>query len=84
MDRRDDAAIDAFARTLQSRRRAQGLSQEELAYRAGLSTSYISLLETRRRQPTLSVMVGLARELGISLTVMAEDIEASHGRAESR
>lgn len=84
MDRRDDAAIDAFARSLQRRRRAQGLSQEELAHRAGLSTSYISLLETRRRQPTLSVMVGLARELGISLTAMAQDIEASNKRAESR
>ena len=84
MDRRDDAAIDAFARSLQRRRRAQGLSQEELAHRAGLSTSYISLLETRRRQPTLSVMVGLARELGISLTAMAQDIEASNERAESR
>ena len=84
MDRRDDAAIDAFALSLQRRRRAQGLSQEELAHRAGLSTSYISLLETRRRQPTLSVMVGLARELGISLTAMAQDIEASNARAESR
>ena len=81
MDRRDDAAIDAFARSLQRRRRAQGFSQEELAHRAGLSTSYISLLETRRRQPTLSVMVGLARELGISLTAMAKDIETPNGKA---
>lgn len=75
MDRRDDAAIDAFARTLQRLRRERGLSQEELAHRAGLSTSYVSLLETRKRQPTLTVMLALARELEVSLVEVAEEIE---------
>lgn len=79
MDRRDDAAIDAFARTLQRLRRERGLSQEELAHRAGLSTSYVSLLETRKRQPTLSVMVALARKLEVSLVALAKEIE---GKAE--
>ena len=76
MDRRDDAAIDAFARTLQRLRRERGLSQEELAHRAGVSTSYVSLLETRKRQPTLTVMLALARELEVSLVVMAKEIES--------
>ena len=75
MDRRDYAAIDAFARTLQRLRRERGLSQEELAHRAGLSTSYVSLLETRKRQPTLTVMLALARELEVSLVEVAEEIE---------
>ena len=79
MDRRDEAAIDAFARILQRRRRERGLSQEELAHRAGLSTSYISLLETRKRQPTLSVMVGLARELDVPLAAFAEEIAKATG-----
>lgn len=76
MDRRDDAAIDAFARTLQRLRRERGLSQEELAHRAGVSTSYVSLLETRKRQPTLTVMLAMARELEVSLVVMAKEIES--------
>ena len=79
MDRRDDAAIDAFARTLQRLRRERGLSQEELAHRAGLSTSYVSLLETRKRQPTLTVMLALVRELGVSLVEVSEEIEGSLG-----
>lgn len=75
MDRRDDRIIEAFARILQRRRRDLALSQEELADRAGLSTSYVSLLETRRRQPTLTVMAALARALDASLTEICREIE---------
>lgn len=75
MDRRDDQIIDAFAQVLQSRRRIAGLSQEELAHRAGLSTSYVSLLESRKRQPTLSVMSVLARELKLSFAELAAAVD---------
>jgi len=75
MDRRDDQIIDAFAQVLQSRRRKAGLSQEELAHRAGLSTSYVSLLESRKRQPTLSVMSTLARELDLTFAALAAAVD---------
>lgn len=74
MDRRDTDIVDAFARFLQERRRALGLSQEELAHRAGLSTSYVSLLESRKRQPTLTVLYRLSKELGLSLPEASQAI----------
>ena len=76
MERRNEELVEAFARVLGARRRRSALSQEELAFRAGVSTSYISLLETRNRQPTLTVMAALAAELGLSLAGLAELVEA--------
>ncbi|WP_439144193.1 helix-turn-helix domain-containing protein [Planktotalea sp.] len=67
MDQKNDLLIERFARALQLRRRECGLSQEELAHLAGLSTSYMSLLETRKRQPTLSALGALANALDLSL-----------------
>ena len=75
MDSRETDIIDAFARVLQARRREMGHSQEELAHRAGLSTSYVSLLESRKRQPTLTVMVRLARELDMPFSEFIVAIE---------
>ena len=76
MERRNEELVAAFARVLRRRRKARGLSQEELAFRAELSTSFISLLETRNRQPTLSAMAALARELDVSLTELVGEVEA--------
>lgn len=77
MENRDPALIDRFAIVLQAQRRASELSQEELAHRCGLSTSYLSLLENRRRQPTLTVIAALARELGLTLSDFVRKIEAA-------
>ena len=47
-------------------RKQRGLTQSELADRAGLSTSYLSLLEqNKRKDPTLSTIQKLAIALGI-------------------
>ena len=75
MDSRDDQIIEAFAKVLQARRRAVGLSQEEFAHRAGLSTSYVSLLESRKRQPTLSVLSVLGRELDMTFVQFSQAIQ---------
>lgn len=40
----DDALLEAFAKILRKQRTAAGLSQEELAHRAGVSMRYVSLL----------------------------------------
>ena len=46
------------------RRRAQlGLTGTELAQRAGISTSYVSLIETGAKVPEEDVASGLARAL---------------------
>ena len=44
----------------------KGLTQEELAERAGVSQFYISLLETGGRNPTVVSLWELAQALGVS------------------
>ena len=53
------------------------MSQETLAFEAGLDRTYISLLELGRRSPTLDTMFSIAHALNISLTELAGAIEAS-------
>ena len=45
-------------------RAGAGISQEELADRAGVHTSYVSQLERGIKSPTLGVMIQLASALG--------------------
>lgn len=75
MDRTNDQLVAAFAKVLKQLRQEAGLSQEELAHRADVSTRYISLLETQRRQPTLTAFASLASGLGLSLADIAALVE---------
>ncbi len=54
-----------FAKTLKKARNEAGLTQEQLADKANLSTTYIGLLETGQRRPSLKTLEKLARILGI-------------------
>ena len=63
--RNRDAAV-AFGHVLRKLRLQKDLSQEELALRAGLDRAYPSLLESGRRQPTLTVLIALAKALDIT------------------
>jgi transcriptional regulator with XRE-family HTH domain len=61
-----DPSTDDFAAELKRSRLAAGLSQSQLAERAGLTGSYVCLLELRRRpSPTPEVVSALASALGI-------------------
>jgi transcriptional regulator with XRE-family HTH domain len=51
---------------LKFKREALGLSQRELASRAGKSPAYVSALETGRIKPTLRSFAKLARELRLT------------------
>lgn len=77
MDRTDDALTAAFAEVLRRRRLAAGLTQEQLAAQADVSTRHISFMETQRRQPTLTIIAALSHGLGITLAEFAGDIEAT-------
>lgn len=76
MNRKDDPDLAALALVLRERRKGMGLSQEELAHRAGLSMRYVSLLESCRHQPTLSTLRGLSAGLGLSLPALLAEVEA--------
>ena len=47
-------------------RRAQGLSQAELAQKLGISASTMGMYEQNRREPSVQMLVALARELEVS------------------
>ena len=55
----------AFGRVLKEVRERKNLSQEEPAFRSGISRTYPSLLERARRQPTLSVIINGAAGLDV-------------------
>ena len=60
------ASPNDFADALKKARTAAGLSQAQLAAKAGLTGSYVCLLELRRRPPpSAEVVVSLARALSL-------------------
>ncbi|WP_208353588.1 helix-turn-helix domain-containing protein [Pseudaestuariivita rosea] len=75
MERVNENLVREFAKLLKQRRKMAGLSQEELAFRADLSVSYISLLETSNRQPTLTVLHALCEQLDVSLVDFFQQLE---------
>jgi transcriptional regulator with XRE-family HTH domain len=59
---------DRFAVNLKSERLRRKLSQESLAAKAGLSVSYISMLERGQRTPPLDTLESLAKALAVAPT----------------
>jgi transcriptional regulator with XRE-family HTH domain len=62
---------------LRDRRLAAGLRQSEVAARAGISASYLNLIEHNRRKVTTEVMERLADALQIDRAALAEGREAA-------
>lgn len=52
---------------MRAARQASGISQEELAHRAGLHRTFISQLERGVKSPTLTTMDRVAGALGVPL-----------------
>jgi transcriptional regulator with XRE-family HTH domain len=71
----DQALLEAFSRVLRRRRTEAGLSQEELAHRAGKSIRYISLLESRKHQPSLATLRRICAGLGVSMSDFVAELE---------
>lgn len=65
----------AFGALLKQARTERKLSQEALAELAGVERNYIYYLERGDSAPTLLVLMGLARGLGMSLSDFARLIE---------
>ncbi|MFI5381827.1 MAG: helix-turn-helix domain-containing protein, partial [Tepidisphaerales bacterium] len=53
-------------RELRKAREAAGLSQEQLAFQAGVHRTYVSMLERDKKSPTLTVLFRLCKALGIT------------------
>lgn len=77
---RDKALITAFADELRSRRAGLGVSQEELAHRAGLNRTYVAKLELATNQPTLTALYLLAQALDVPLNDLMAAVLARRAR----
>jgi transcriptional regulator with XRE-family HTH domain len=64
----DEAGLRVFALRLKEIRRIKNFSQEDLAYKSGLSLSQIARIETARINPTLSTIFRIARTLDVKLS----------------
>ena len=70
-----DPIEEAFATALRVKRRELGISQEELAHRAGVSMRYISMLERNINQPSLVKLNNIAKGLEITLVEFVQSIQ---------
>lgn len=65
----------AFGKVLKAHRMEAGFSQEELAFRAGMHSTTISLYERGGRQPSLYTVFILARALELKPSDLIDEIQ---------
>jgi transcriptional regulator with XRE-family HTH domain len=63
------------ASVLRELRNSRNLSQEELARRAGLSMTYISLIETGKRNPTIAAVSRILAAMDVSWTEFGSHLD---------
>ena len=71
---------EVFARNLRKARNAKGLSQEALAYEAGIDRTYISALERGVYSATIDMVGKLAAVLEIEPSALLERQTRSRSR----
>ena len=62
-----------LARNVGRLRRQQGLTQEELAFEAKIDLTYMGGIERGKRNPSLLVMVRIAKALSVPLPKLLSD-----------
>lgn len=66
--------IEIVGKTIRQLREAIGISQEELAYRAGLHRTYIGGVERGERNLGVENLIRIARALEVSPTALLENV----------
>jgi transcriptional regulator with XRE-family HTH domain len=66
---------EAFGQVIRELRKANHFSQEKLADMSSLDRSFISLLESGKKQPSLITIFQLAKALGISPSKILANVE---------
>jgi transcriptional regulator with XRE-family HTH domain len=83
----DDATIPTprrMGRRLKKLRTAKGMSQDALAKRAKITREYVNKLEAGRYDPTMTVLVRLARGLDVPVTELLNESGRRAARRRSR
>ncbi|MBA4001090.1 helix-turn-helix transcriptional regulator [Brevundimonas sp.] len=65
--------VTRLGKRVRALRREAGLSQEELAFRAGMKRSYVSDLERGTRNPSVRALERLATGLSVPPATLLED-----------
>lgn len=66
------APRERVAAKVKALRERRGLTQEQLAEKAGISRTYLARLETARQDPTLSTLEKLAKALRVKVSALVE------------
>lgn len=64
-----------FGAVLRKHRLLAELTQEQLAFEAGIERSYVSMLERGRNQPTLATLFAIAKALNCSPSTLIAEVE---------
>jgi transcriptional regulator with XRE-family HTH domain len=64
-----------LGQAIRDARREAGLTQEQLAERANLHWTYLSEIETGRKNPSVAVLRRVAAGLGVRLSTLIEHAE---------
>lgn len=67
-----------FGEVLRRYRSERNISQEELAFQAGVDRTFVSRLERGVRQPTITTLIGLGQALGVSAADLLRETEARY------
>ena len=67
-------SLTCFGKNVRRLRDASGFTQERLADKADLDPTYISGIERGLRNPTLLIIVRLAKALGVPLCELCENV----------
>jgi transcriptional regulator with XRE-family HTH domain len=70
-----EALLRSLGQRIRSLRAERGLSQEELADRAGLHRTYVGGIERGERNPTIRNLEQISRALAVSLSVLVKGID---------
>ena len=65
----------ALANVLKKLRVGAGVSQEELAFKAGLHPTYISQLERGLKNPTFKTLCKIAPAVGVGIVELVKQVE---------
>ena len=73
--KRAERISDKTIAFLVTERKRQGISHEKLAEMIGMHRSAISLIESKKRRPTLFVCIKIALALNLNLSRILEEAE---------
>ena len=70
-----DTLPDMLGNELRKARTRAGLTQEELAFKAQVDRTYISMLENDKKSPTVDMLMRICKTLGTTASEIIAQVE---------